>query len=252
VPRPTTSVPTDGTEQKPPPYKNSILARLPPAEIEHLAPKIKRMTLELHTVLYDPGDVVQFGYFPDTGLISLIAVMKSGEQVEVGIVGREGLVANSVVLGGTKATQLALVQSSPLIADRIGVDALREAFKTLPVFQKNILRFVRGQSMMLSQGAACNRLHEAEARLARWLLMCEDRMNGDTITLTHEFMADMLGVRRTTVTLVAGTLHRAGLIEYSRGKIKILNRAELELAACECYGVYKEQFDLLTGDGHHK
>ena len=198
---------------------------LPLKEIEQLRSKLERVSFELKDVLNETDTPLKWAYFVESGLVSLLAVMKSGEQLEVGIVGREGIVGLEIILGGTRAPRRALIQGTPMVAYRISADAFRHAFDELPVFHARVLECVRFQSVMVSQTAACNGLHEVEERLAKWLLMCRDRADTDTLPLTQEFLATMLGVRRTTVTLVAGTLHGAGLIEYKRGKITILKRA---------------------------
>jgi CRP-like cAMP-binding protein len=209
--------------------------------MEQLRSKLERVTFELKDVLHETDAPLKWAYFVESGLVSLLAVMKSGEQLEVGIVGREGIVGLEIILGGTRATRRALIQGTPMAAYRIPADAFRHAFDELPMFHARVLECVRFQSVMVSQTAACNGLHEVEERLAKWLLMCRDRADIDTLQLTQEFLATMLGVRRTTVTLVAGTLHGAGLIEYKRGKITILKRGQLEKASCECYALLKEQ-----------
>jgi CRP-like cAMP-binding protein len=219
---------------------NQILAGLPKREFDQLQPKLRRVDFELKDVLYEAKSELDAAYFVESGLISLIAVMRTGEELEVGVVGREGLVGAEITLGGSVAMRRTLVQGAPMVAYRISAEALRRAFRDLPEFQARVLRFVRGQSLMASQTAACNALHDVEERLAKWLLMCRDRADGDTLGLTQEFLATMLGVRRTTVTLVAKTLHDSGSIEYKRGKITILKRNLLEKASCECYEVLRE------------
>jgi CRP-like cAMP-binding protein len=218
---------------------NQILAGLPKREFDYLHPKLKRVSYELKDVVYEAESKLDAAYFVESGLISLIAVMRTGEELEVGVVGREGLVGAEITLGGTVATRRTLVQGTPMMAYRISTDGLRHAFRDLPEFQSRVLKFVRRQSVMASQTAACNTLHDVEKRLAKWLLMCRDRSDGDTLPLTQEFLANMLGVRRTTVTLVAATLHDGGSIEYKRGKITILNRNLLEKSSCECYEVLR-------------
>jgi CRP-like cAMP-binding protein len=220
---------------------NQILAGLPKREWDQLQPKLRRVSFGLKDVLFEPESELDAAYFLESGLISLIAVMRAGEELEVGVVGREGLVAAEIALGGVVATRRKLVQGTPMVAYRISAEAMRRAFRDLPEFQTRVLKFIRSQSLMASQTAACNALHDVEKRLAKWLLMCRDRADGDTLGLTQEFLATMLGVRRTTVTLVAATLHDSGSIEYKRGKITILKRNLLEKASCECYEVLRER-----------
>jgi CRP-like cAMP-binding protein len=223
-------------------YLNSILSNLPSAEFNQLKPKLQRMTLESGDILYNPEEVMRWGYFVESGIVSLVAVMSSGGDVEVGIIGHEGLVGHQIVLNGKRSVRRAIVQLGPLTAYRITAENLRRAYQQLPVFRARIARYIRGQSEMTAQTAACNSQHEVEERLAKWLLMCRDRMGSDTLTVTQEFLGNMLGVRRTTVTVVAGTLSKAGLIKYSRGKITILKCEEMEDLSCECYRMLKEQY----------
>lgn len=230
-------------------YANAILSNLPRSERDVLAPKLQHVTMDLAAVLHEPGEAIESVYFVETGLVSLVAVLKSGQQVVVGIVGSEGLVGGSISLGARRTTRLAIVQASPMSAYRMTSESFRLALPQMPVLQSRVFRFLRGKSFMVSQTAACNSLHEAEERLAKWLLMCQDRVGSQTLPLTQEFLAQMLGVRRTTVTLVAGALNKAGIIEYKRGKIVILNRPELEAAACECYAVLRDEYwAMLDGD----
>lgn len=233
--------PPNPSDNKQIPCANQILAGLPKKELDYLLSKLQRVSFELKDVLYEAESKLDAAYFVESGLISLIAVMRTGEELEVGIVGREGIVGAEIILGGLTAARRTLVQGVPLVAYRISADALRRAFRELPEFQTRVLGFVRAQALMLSQTAACNALHDVEERLAKWLLMCRDRADGDTLPLTQEFLATMLAVRRTTVTLIAGTLHDAGSIEYKRGKITILNRNLLEKASCECYEVLRQR-----------
>ena len=162
--------------------------------------------------------------------------MAEGGSAEVGLIGREGLVGAMQLLGPTATPSQAFLQMEG-IALRMRLDDLRGLFSTSSELRNRILEFVQQQSIALEQIAACNKLHEAEERLARWLLMTRDRTDTDTMTMTQEFMADMLGTRRTTVTLVASSLQQRGLISYRRGKVTIVSRMELEKAACDCYRV---------------
>lgn len=223
-------------------YTNSILKYLPTAELNQLKPKLQRVTLESAEILYDPDELMQWGYFVESGIVSLVAVMSSGGDVEVGIIGHEGLVGHQIVLDGKRSLRRAIVQVGPVTAYRITAENLRRAHQQLPVLRRRVARYIRGQAEMTAQTAACNSQHEVEARLAKWLLMCRDRMGKDTLPLTQEFLGNMLGVRRTTVTFVAGALSKAGLIKYSRGKITILKSEELEELSCECYRMLKEQY----------
>jgi CRP-like cAMP-binding protein len=173
--------------------------------------------------------------------------MADGSAVEVGTVGREGLVGLVIVLGGAASPTVTLCQI-PGTARRITAERLAEAVEARPALRRLLLRYAQGYLTQVAQGAACNRLHGIEARCARWLLMTHDRVGGaDTFPLKQEFLAVMLGVRRAGVTVAAGALQDAGLIRYRRGSIRVLDRAGLEAASCECYGLVREQYARLLG-----
>ena len=184
-----------------------------------------------------------------SGMASIVGTTSDGETAEVGIVGREGLVGAMHLLGPAVAPTECFIQL-PASALKIPFSKMLQLFKTSEEIRMRILEFVQEQTLSLSQLATCNRLHNAEERLARWLLMVGDRIQSDTMDLTQEFLAQMLGAQRTTVTMVAGTLHRAGLIEYKRGTLHIVNRRELEAAACDCYGVTRRLYSNLYKIGN--
>lgn len=224
--------------------ENLILASLSAESQEQLHPHLTPVTLPLRTVLYAAGSVPSDAYFMTSGLASVVGSTTDGETAEVGIIGREGVVGAVHLLGPALAPTDCFIQLEAS-ALKIAYSKLLQIFRTSEEIRMRILEFVQEQTLSLSQLATCNRLHGAEERLARWLLMVEDRIQSDKIGLTQEFLAQMLGAQRTTVTMVAGTLQRSGLIEYKRGIVQILNRTELEAAACDCYGVTKKLYTNL-------
>jgi CRP-like cAMP-binding protein len=216
-------------EMVPQPYRDAILSRLQP------------VSLPVRTSLYEPGAKPQYVHFLTSGIASIVASMSNGDSVEVGIWGHEGLVESVHMLGAARVPNSCFMQVEGA-GLRMPFDEFQKEFLHAGPVQRLVLQCAQSQSLILLQLAACNRLHEVEERLARWLLMVQDRVEGDTIFLTQEFMAEMLGAQRTTVTLAAGTLQRAGLIEYRRGSVRILDRENLEAAACECYQTVRQLF----------
>lgn len=221
------------------PVTNRILAALPEGEYLHLVPHLEFATLKFKQVLYEPNVPIRFGYFPNSGMICLIAIMRDGASVEVGVIGNEGFVGTPILLGVKSTPNRVLVQIAGG-AFRIKAEALRAILPRTPRLELMLRRFIHAQAFQIAQSAACNRLHQVEGRLARWLLMTRDRVGSDLLPLTHEFLAEMLGARRSTVTVAAGALQRAGLIEYSRGRVRTLDRTGLEKSACECYQITKQ------------
>jgi CRP-like cAMP-binding protein len=215
---------------------NVLLLSIPDFEFDMLRPHLQFTDLPHHFLLHEQGDRLEFAYFPNEGMVSLVVNSSDGRSVEVGIMGKEGLVGTPLSVGLVLAPYRAIMQI-PGSGVRIRADVLQEILPTTPAFQLELTRYVLMQGLQMAQVAACNRLHELEHRLARWLLMCQDRVDSEVLSLTHEFLAQMLGSGRPSVTLAAGILERAGLIENMRGTIRILNRKKLEQAACECYGV---------------
>ena len=221
---------------------NRLLDSLPPAEAALLKPQLKTFKMVQGTLLQEPGDQIGQIYFPLSGMISLLAVMKQGNSVEVATVGREGAVGAMAGFGPRHAFTRAIVQVEGAAA-RISTQHFQEAVKKSATLRETVVRYNEGLLAQVQQTAACNALHDLEQRLCRWLLQTQDRAGGDMITLTHEFLSQMLAVRRTTVTLVARSLQDAGAIEYRRGKIRIVDRRKLEKRACECYKVVSQQID---------
>ena len=212
-----------------------MMLSVPEDEFFVLRPLLEPVPLPRYKVLYEQGQKIEHAYFLNTGMISLVVIADDGRSVEVGISGREGVVGLPVAFGYDDAPTRAIVQM-PGNGLRIASATLHENFVKLPTLRRMTERYVLTQQMQVAQTAACNRLHDMEQRLARWLLMCQDTTDSGSLPLTHEFLAQMLGTGRPTVTLAAGVLERAGLIENTRGSVKILNRKRLEDAACECYG----------------
>ena len=198
------------------------------------------MSLALRQVLYEAGDSFEHIYFIETGVASVLTLMTDGSTIEVGMIGREGIVGAAALLGGEVSAQQVIVQG-PGVALRMPVAECRAAFEESPVVRAAVLRYVRALLDLSAQTAACNRLHSIRERCARWLLMARDRLDGDVMPVTHEFLATMLGVRRAGVTETLGDLHRSGLIRAGRGAVTIIDRDGLEAAACECYRNDHEQ-----------
>jgi CRP-like cAMP-binding protein len=215
---------------------NLLLDALSPELREAILALSRAMDLPNRTQLYEQGEAPAHVYFLCTGVASLEVAMAEGGSAEVGLTGHEGLVGAMQLLGSTPTPSQAciLVGATAL---RVRLEDLRGLFHSSEELRGRILEFVQEQNVALEQVAACNKLHDAEQRLARWLLMCLDRSGQATMTLTQEFMAHMLGTRRTTVTLVAGSLQGRGMISYRRGKVTILSPGELGKAACPCYRI---------------
>ena len=226
-----------------PSNENRLLAALSPEEHARLAPHLELVPLALGQILFRPEDRLDFAHFPLTAIVSLLTELEDGTGMEVGLVGREGVAGVSVFLGGTE-TKVATVQAEG-VGLRIRAGALREEFARGGTLQSALLRYTHALMAQISQSAVCNVRHPLPGRLARWLLMYHDRLGREEFDLTHEFIANMLGVRRAGITEVAATLQQAGFINYQRGHIRILDRAGLEEFACECYPVVAEKFDDL-------
>jgi CRP-like cAMP-binding protein len=206
-----------------------------------LAPHLEEVSLALSQVLYRPDDELAYTYFPTDSIVSLLTQLEDGSGMEVGLVGREGVVGVSVFLGGGE-TKVATMQAEGR-ALRIRVAALREEFRRGGALQQGLLRYTHALMAQISQSVVCNSRHTFEERLARWLLMYHDRLDRDEFELTHEFMANLLGVRRASVSEIAHKLQEMGLISYRRGHFRILDRAGLEKLTCECYQVVKAKYD---------
>lgn len=222
-------------------YKNQILSSLPKAEMRALAPHLTPIALPRRYMLHEAAEKVDYGYFLEEGLASIVVILEDGSTVEVGVVGREGMAGLPILMNTDRIPNQTFMQVAGS-GYRIKANLLREHFERLGQFRKMLLRYLHLHLVQASQTAACNRLHEVEERMARWLLICQDRVNSHDINLTHEFLAQMLGTRRSSVTIAAGLLHRSGLIDYSRGRVTIRDHEGLKRTACECYrAIHAEQ-----------
>jgi CRP-like cAMP-binding protein len=230
--------------------RNIILSQLPADEYAALAKHLVPVELPLDKRLSEPNQPIEFVYFLNTGLISTDAVTERGEQVEVGLIGREGFSGLAALLDQPQMSHMVIMQGSGE-GLRIRSSLVRAEFLKGGTLQKMVHAFAYLQFVQITQSVLCNRMHEVEARLARWLLSSADRMESEYLHLTQEFLAQMLGVQRSTVTVAAGELQRNGMIGYSRGRIHILNRAGLAAKACECYGIVTAAYDRLLKKGEN-
>jgi len=228
---------------------NTILLGLPPKESQIVLSRLEFIRLKTHQVLHEPGDTLRSGYFCDTGLVSILTVFPDGKSVEVGLVGNEGFVGVPLVAGLRSAPTRAIAQIEGT-AFRIDSETLMLLLPQCPKLERQLQRYSQNLAMQATQIAACNRLHEVDERLARWLLMSADRIGSDYVPLTQEFLAQMLGTRRASVTVAAGILQRAGLITHTRGNVKIIDREKLEEASCDCYEMMQRQIRDWESDSH--
>lgn len=213
---------------------NEILLGLPRKERDAVFPDLHHVQMRTRDVLHEAGQPITHGYFVNSGLASVLNVMNDGKSVEVGLAGKEGFIGLPLVVGLSTSPTRVVAQVAGS-AFRIRASDFTQALRRCPQLEKQLNRFTHSMTMQATHVAACNRVHEVEERLARWLLMSQDRLGGDRVPLTQEFLAHMLGTRRASVTVAAGILQKAGLIKYTRGEVNIVNRGELENAACECY-----------------
>lgn len=226
------------------PLKNRLLAALPPEDFALLSSHLTPLELERGRHLCDPGDPIEAVYFPHDCVISLMTLMENGAAIESAPVGREGALGLMAAVGPRQSLVRALVQT-PGVASRVSATALHEAWTRSAALRDLVDRHNEALFGHAIQSVACNALHGVEARFCRWLLSCRDRIDSDTINLTQEFLADMLGVQRTTVTAAAGSLQAKGLIRYRRGVVDILDRAGLEAMTCECYATVRRGYERL-------
>lgn len=224
------------------PQTNRMLASLPKKDYQRLLPGLEEVPLLFDTVLYEPGATIFDVYFPTSGIVSLLAAVEDRATLEVGLVGREGMVGLPVFLEVKTSGNQAVVQGAGS-ALKMKARAFRKECEDGGPLPRLLRRYAHSLLTQISQTAVCNRFHPIEARLARWLLMTSDRMGADEFQLTQEFLSNMLGVRREGVNKAATTLQEEGLISYSRGALTILNRAGLEALACQCYRIIKEEYD---------
>lgn len=216
------------------PVTNRLLLSIPDPEYRAIRPYLEFVALPDHYVLHDPNERMKFAYFLNRGLASIVVTTSSGKNVEAGLVGREGVVGVALAVGLDRGPLQVVIQIDGN-GFRIAARELQTALESTPGLQLKLSRYAVLQGMQIAQTAACNRLHDLPQRLARWLLMAQDRLDSGTLPITHDFLATMLGTDRPSVTLAAGRLQRMNAIAYSRGKVEILNRHKLEAASCSCY-----------------
>jgi CRP-like cAMP-binding protein len=226
------------------PRQNLLLGALPPEDLERLLPNLELLELPLGAPVYESGDRMDHVYFLTTAIVSLLYVLEDGSSAEIAVTGREGVIGISLFMGGESTPNRAVVQSGGY-AYRLGATALKQEFSRGGDLQHLLLRFTQALITQMSQTAVCNRHHAVDRQLCRWLLLSLDRLKSHELKMTQELIANMLGVRRGGVTDAARKLQVAGIIRYSRGHIKVLDRAKLEARACECYAVVKKEYDRL-------
>ena len=228
------------------PVGNHLLASLPQQEYERLLPNLEPVSLSLKQVLCEPNALIEYAYFPNSGATSMLNLMQNGQTIEAATVGKEGMIGVPLLLGTTQIPLEVIVQI-PGDGLRMKADVFKaEVYWGCPLHTL-LLRYMQTLMNQISQTAACNSFHSIEARCCRWLLMTQDRVESDSFPLTHEFLAIMLGVRRASVSEVAATLQKSGLIDYHRGQMTIRDRHGLEAVCCECYESTKQEFKRLLG-----
>jgi len=225
---------------------NRILSSLPPEEYERILPDLKAVPLKFRISLHEPGDKMPYVYFPNTGVISMLTVMENGVAVEVATIGNEGMADLFVFLGLEESDARLLIQV-PGSAMRMESARFREHVEQLPALRALLGYYTVALFALVAQSAACNRMHPMVERCARWLLMTHDRVDAADFPMTHDFLSEMLGVRRPSVSVAAEALQEAGFITYHRGKVTVLDRPGLEAASCECYRLIRVRFDRLPG-----
>ncbi len=218
---------------------NKILLSIPDGEYCSLRPYLEFIDLPNHYNLYEPGQILKYVYFPNRGMISLVVPTEDGKTVEAGVVGNEGITGMASTVGLRRSPLREVVQISG-DGFRVTTSAFQNTLRSTPELRTALSRYAVLQGLQVAQTAACNRLHEIEQRLARWLLMVQDRIDEGLLMITHDFLATMLGTDRPSVTVAAGTLQKRSLIEYTRGAVKIVNRKKLEGFVCECYGIIQQ------------
>jgi CRP-like cAMP-binding protein len=223
---------------------NELLGKLSGEELKRLQPHLERVTLTLGQSLSESGRQMSHVYFPLDAIVSLLCVMEDGDSTEIAVVGHEGVVGISLFMGGETTPSRAVVQSAGQ-AYRLRGQLLKNEFYRAGAMQRMLLRYTQALLTQMAQTAVCNRHHSVDQQLCRWLLLSLDRLSGNELIMTQELIANMLGVRREGVTESAGKLQRAGLIEYRRGHITVLDRPGLEARVCECYEVVKREYDRL-------
>jgi CRP-like cAMP-binding protein len=226
------------------PRQNHLLDALPAADAERWLPLLESVDMPLGSVLYESGDPLSHVYFPTTSIVSLLYVMENGASAEIAVVGNEGVVGISLFMGGESTSSRAVVQSAGH-GLRLKAPVMKEEFNRAGSVLHLMLRYTQALITQMAQTAVCNRHHSLDQQLCRWLLLSLDRLQGNKLVMTQELIANMLGVRREGVTEGALKLQHAGLIQYARGHITVLDRAGLERRSCECYAVVKKEYDRL-------
>jgi CRP-like cAMP-binding protein len=224
--------------------QNRLLAALPPSDLARISEDIELAKMPLGHVLYEAGDTMRHVYFPTTSIVSLLYVMEDGSSAEIAIVGNEGILGISLFMGGETTPSRAIVQSEGQ-AFRVSSKVLKAEFNLAGPLHNLLLRYTQALITQMSQTAVCNRHHSVEQQLCRWLLMSLDRLGSNELNMTQKLIANMLGVRREGVTDAASRLQKLELIEYSRGRIVVLDRAGVEKRTCECYEVVKKEYERL-------
>jgi CRP-like cAMP-binding protein len=230
------------------PRDNGLLAALPEEDYEALLPLLESVELPLGSAVYESGGEQGYVYFPTSSIVSLLYVLADGASAEIAVTGSEGLVGIALFMGGETTPSRAVVQSGGH-AYRLRASVLKSQFQRGGALQHLLLRFTQALITQMTQTAVCNRHHAVDQQLCRWLLLSLDRLDSNELVMTHELIANMLGVRREGVTEAAGRLQAEGLIEYSRGRITVLDRPHLEARVCECYAVVKKEYDRLLPAG---
>jgi CRP-like cAMP-binding protein len=225
---------------------NRILSSLPSKDYERILPDLKAVPLKFRISLHEPGDKMPYVYFPNTGVISMLTVMENGAAVEIATIGNEGMADLFVFLGLEESDSRLLIQVAGS-AMRMESVRFRERVEQIPSLRALLGYYSVALFALVAQSAACNRMHPMVQRCARWLLMTHDRVDAATFPMTHDFLSEMLGVRRPSVSVAAEALRGAGLITYHRGKVTVLDRPGLEAASCACYRLIRERFDRLPG-----
>ncbi len=233
------------------PKQNHLLDALPEADYTRIQDQLEHISMPLGQALYESGGHLKHVYFPTTAIVSLLYVLESGASAEIAVVGNEGILGVSLFMGGETTPSRAVVQSAGH-GYRMRASALKQEFNRAGPMMQLLLRYTQALITQMAQTAVCNRHHSIEQQLCRWLLLSLDRLSADDLNMTQELIANMLGVRREGVTEAAGKLQRAGLIEYSRGHIRVLDRPKLEDRVCECYQVVKTEFDRLLPEMHRR
>src|SRR5271170_1601810 len=235
---------TDRTSVDGKPVRNRILLATSDNEYRVIRPDLKYIDLPHHLSLHEPTQKIEFVYFPNRGMVSQVVVTKDGRTVEVGVVGKEGYAGAGLAAGLSRSSVREVIQIGG-DGFRIKGNALERILQSAPQLHLILNRHTGLQGMQVAQTAACNRLHNIQQRLSRWLLMTQDRVESGMLPITHDFIATMMGTDRSTVSLAASVLQKKGIIEYVRGAVKIVNRRKLEKSACECYEVIRQFEDDL-------